>query len=151
MHSNSRICVSYFFSFVHVHFRAQKKKKKTNSFPLKCLHFVFLNRIFESVDGQQVIKMKDELMVLIKQMECDVLAQWSMNVTDTIHACTSQNLLMKTEKGLLATNFDQSVSIHLSLSLFPIPATCLNLVKSTEYLNSYNVIRDPLLPRRNVK
>lgn len=75
--------------------------------------------MFNSIDGQQAIKTKDDLMVLIEQMENDVLTQWSKDVQETIHASTSKNLLMKTEKGLVATNFDQNVSIHLSLSHTP--------------------------------
>lgn len=54
--------------------------------------------------------MKNDLMELINQMESDVLRQWSIEVTDIIHTSTSKNLLMKTKKGLLATNFDESVS-----------------------------------------
>lgn len=86
--------------------------------------YAFAFRIFDSVDGQEAIKTKDDLMVLIEQMENDVLAQWSIDVTGTIHESTSKNLLIKTEKGLVATNFDNSVSI-----------------KITEHLNLANVIR----------
>lgn len=67
-------------------------------------------RIFGSVEGQQAIKMKDDLMRLIKQMEIDILTQWSKEATDIIHASTSKYLLIKREKGLIATNFDESVS-----------------------------------------
>lgn len=47
---------------------------------------------------------------MIEQMENDVLTQWSIAVTQTIHTNTTKCLLMKTEKGLLAMNFDKSVS-----------------------------------------
>lgn len=49
-------------------------------------------------------------MRLIKQMEIDILTQWSKEATDIIHASTSKYLLIKREKGLIATNFDESVS-----------------------------------------
>lgn len=55
--------------------------------------------------------MKNELMVLIKQMESDILTQWSIEVTDKIHASTSKYLLTKTEKGLIAMNFNENVRI----------------------------------------
>lgn len=54
--------------------------------------------------------MKDDLMRLIKQREIDILTQWSKEATDIIHASTSKYLLIKREKGLIATNFDESVS-----------------------------------------
>lgn len=67
--------------------------------------------MFDSVEGQQVIKTKDDLIMLIGQMENEVVAYWSIDITDTIHSSTSKYLLMKTEKGLVVTNFDKSVSI----------------------------------------
>lgn len=67
--------------------------------------------MFDSAEGQHAINMKNELMMLIKQMESDILTQWSIDVTETIHLSTSKYLLRKTEKGLVALNFDESVRI----------------------------------------
>lgn len=128
MHSIHRIFVRYFF-YKEVH----ENEKKENGLISIDNFFFFFCRMFNSIDGQQAIKTKDDLMVLIEQMENDVLTQWSKDVQETIHASTSKNLLMKTEKGLVATNFDQNVSIYLFLTL--------HLVKSTVYSNTHNVIR----------
>lgn len=63
------------------------------------------------MEGRLAIHMKDNLMKLIKQMEMDILMEWSKEASDVIHASTSKYLLSKTEKGLIATNFDENVSI----------------------------------------
>lgn len=47
----------------------------------------------------------------IKQMENDKLTQWKKEMTNVIHLSTSKFLLSTTENGLLATNFDDNVSI----------------------------------------
>lgn len=71
----------------------------------------FVSRIFDSIEGQQTINKKNRLIGMIELMETDMLAQWSIEVADTIHSNTSKYLLTKTENGLLAMNFDTSVSI----------------------------------------
>lgn len=44
-------------------------------------------------------------------MENDKLTHWKKEMTNVIHLSTSKFLLGTTEKGLLATNFDENVSI----------------------------------------
>lgn len=65
-------------------------------------------------EGQNAIKAIDDLNVLIKQREIDVLSKWSMEATERIHASTSKYLLIRTEKGLISMNFDENVSIILN-------------------------------------
>lgn len=86
-------------------------------------YVLFIFRIFDSIEGQRTIKKKDSLIASIERMESDVLTQWSTDVTKIIHTNTLEYLLKKTEKGLLALNFDESVSIlfavFFSSSYFP--------------------------------
>lgn len=74
---------------------------------------IFCHRLFDSIEGRETIKKKDDLMMLMKMRESAVLAQWSANVTDIIHSSTVKNLLIKTEKGLITTNFDENVSMQI--------------------------------------
>lgn len=71
----------------------------------------FSTRIFDSIEGQQTIYKKNHLIGMIELIENDILAQWSIEVAETIHSNISKYLLTKTENGLLAMNFDKSVSI----------------------------------------
>lgn len=45
-------------------------------------------------------------------MENDILTQWSNDAIDIIHDSTSKYLLIRTEKGLIDTNFDANVSAY---------------------------------------
>lgn len=49
--------------------------------------------------------------MLIKQREIDILSKWSIEATERIHASTLKYLLIRTEKGLISTNFDENVSM----------------------------------------
>lgn len=68
-------------------------------------------RIFNLPEGQNTIKMKDDLNALIKQREIDILSKWSIQATSQIHASLTKYLLIRTEKGLISMNFDDNVSV----------------------------------------
>lgn len=63
-------------------------------------------------------------MMLIKQMELDILEQWSQDAIDIINANTSKYLLIKTSKGLIAPNFDESVSSLPAVILYETRFLC---------------------------
>lgn len=79
-----------------------------------CTPYLIIHRIFDSPEGPNAIKAIDDLTVLIKQKEIDILSKWSVEVTERIHASTSKYLLFRTEKGLISMNFDENVSTILN-------------------------------------
>lgn len=98
------------------------------------------------MEGQYAIKMKDDIMMLIKQMEVEILAQWSEDATNIIHGSTSKYLLIKTAKGLIAPNFDENVSFlpssHMyNIKLFVIMELGFSTLYTTKISLNHSVIK----------
>lgn len=56
--------------------------------------------------------------VRIREMQNGIVERWSMDVEQKIQFSVSQFLLVRIDKGLLKSNFDESVSWLLRLLLY---------------------------------
>lgn len=74
-------------------------------------------RIVDLPEAQQALEQEQQILLRIEQMRHDKLWQWKKEVTNIIHLATSNFLLKTTETHLLATNFDDNVSIYHQFSM----------------------------------
>lgn len=81
-------------------------------------NFQWLNRFFRGVQGKDILEKLDEMTNFLDSFENKIFGEWADTIPEIITNNMMKSLLLRTEKGMLELNFDDTlVAVHKEVKM----------------------------------